>query len=150
MCYSAADFKWAAAAYKADVTQGSCNLATRCTTKPQNTMLSSHAPHCEHLFLCVNISYCQNSRNTSCASQRLLQFVQVLYVLVPPDLQSTAYGWCQHVILSQQSTVGCCATACRQNGKVTGYVRIVVFSQNAAADVQHAVQELISQVMCLL
>lgn len=61
-----------------------------------------------------------------------------------------AYGRCQHVMLSQQSTVGSCVTACRQNGKVTGYVRIVVFSQNAAADVQHAIQELVTQVMCLL
>ncbi len=48
------------------------------------------------------------------------------------------------------SFVGYHVTACRQNGKVTGYVRIVVFSQNAAADVQHAVQELMTQVMCLL
>ncbi|KAL0028327.1 hypothetical protein WJX79_010735 [Trebouxia sp. C0005] len=36
-------------------------------------------------------------------------------------------------------------SALRQNGKVTGYVRIVVFSQNAAADVQHAIQELVTQ-----
>ncbi len=98
----------------------------------------------------VNNSYCYNSCNTSCLSQRLLQFVQVLYVLVPPTLQHTAYGRCQHVMLSQQSTVGCCVTACRQNGKVTGYVRIVVFSQNAAADVQNAIQELMTRVMCLL
>ena len=34
---------------------------------------------------------------------------------------------------------------CRPDG-VTGYIRVVVFSQNAAADVQHAVQELISHV----
>ena len=34
---------------------------------------------------------------------------------------------------------------CRPDG-VTGYIRVVVFSQNAAADVQHAVQELTSHV----
>ena len=34
---------------------------------------------------------------------------------------------------------------CRPDG-VTGYIRVVVFSQNAAADVEHAVQELISHV----
>ncbi|DBB17293.1 TPA: hypothetical protein ACH3X3_014339 [Trebouxia sp. C0006] len=36
-------------------------------------------------------------------------------------------------------------SALRQNGKVTGYVRIVVFSQNAAADVQNAIQELMTR-----
>ena len=34
---------------------------------------------------------------------------------------------------------------CRPDG-VTGYIRVVVFSQNAAADVQHAIQELTSHV----
>lgn len=34
---------------------------------------------------------------------------------------------------------------CRPDG-VTGYIRVVVFSQNAAADVQNAIQELTSHV----
>ncbi|KAL0028328.1 hypothetical protein WJX79_010735 [Trebouxia sp. C0005] len=47
----------------------------------------------------------------------------------------------------QYSALRCCTSLCliSQNGKVTGYVRIVVFSQNAAADVQHAIQELVTQ-----
>ena len=35
---------------------------------------------------------------------------------------------------------------CRHDGGVTGYIRVVVFSQNAADDFQQALQELIAQV----
>ena len=35
---------------------------------------------------------------------------------------------------------------CRRDGGVTGYIRVVVFSQNAADDFQQALQELIAQV----
>lgn len=36
--------------------------------------------------------------------------------------------------------------ACSDDAETTGYIRLVVFSQNAAADVQHAIQTLQRQV----
>lgn len=45
-----------------------------------------------------------------------------------------------------------CNDVCSADGSSTGYIRLVVFSQNAAADVQHAVQTLQQEVafFCVL
>ncbi len=69
-------------------------------------------------------------------------FLSSLPIECPQACDRLHYGDCSlHPVLANTAVI-----ADRHGGHVTGYIRVAVFSQNAAADVQHAVQELQTQV----